>query len=80
MLKSTGITREVDSLGRVVLPAELRFLMGIDNRDPLEIFVDVEKYNLGGLVCGIGEGLKNINGKYVCQTCLKEIKEQVSLE
>ena len=53
MLKSTGITREVDSLGRVVLPAELRFLMGIDNRDPLEIFVDVEnkkiilkKYNL----------------------------------
>jgi transcriptional pleiotropic regulator of transition state genes len=87
MLKSTGITREVDSLGRVVLPAELRFLMGIDNRDPLEIFVDVEnkkiilkKYNLGCLFCGIGEGLKNINGKYVCQTCLKEIKEQVSLE
>lgn len=39
-MKSTGIVRKVDELGRVVIPMELRRTLGIDVRDPLEIFVD----------------------------------------
>ena len=39
-MKSTGIVRKVDELGRIVLPIELRRTMNIDVRDPMEIFVD----------------------------------------
>lgn len=39
-MKSTGIVRKVDDLGRIVIPMELRRTLGIEERDPLEIFVD----------------------------------------
>ena len=42
-MKATGITRKVDELGRVVLPIGLRRNLGIDKKDPLEIFVDGDK-------------------------------------
>ena len=42
-MKATGIVRKVDSLGRIVLPIELRRTLGIGELDPLEIFVDGEK-------------------------------------
>lgn len=42
-MKSTGIVRKVDELGRVVLPIELRRSLGIEVRDPIEIFVDGER-------------------------------------
>lgn len=41
-MKSTGIVRKVDDLGRVVLPVELRRKLGINEKDPIEIFVDKE--------------------------------------
>ena len=39
-MKTTGITRKIDDLGRVVLPIELRRMLGIEVKDSLEIFVD----------------------------------------
>ncbi|MEK4425141.1 AbrB/MazE/SpoVT family DNA-binding domain-containing protein [Solibacillus sp. FSL K6-1523] len=42
-MKSTGIVRKVDELGRIVLPIELRRSLGIDEKDPVEIFVDGDK-------------------------------------
>ena len=42
-MKSTGIVRRVDELGRIVLPIELRRSLNIKERDTLEIFVDDEK-------------------------------------
>lgn len=42
-MKSTGMIRKVDNLGRVVIPAELRNVLGIDKLDPLEIFTDADK-------------------------------------
>lgn len=42
-MKSTGIIRKVDELGRVVLPRELRRSLDIEQRDPLEIYVDGDK-------------------------------------
>ncbi|WP_257348147.1 AbrB/MazE/SpoVT family DNA-binding domain-containing protein [Pseudalkalibacillus decolorationis] len=42
-MKSTGVVRKVDELGRIVIPKELRRTMNINERDPMEIFVDGEK-------------------------------------
>ncbi|MFY2307666.1 AbrB/MazE/SpoVT family DNA-binding domain-containing protein [Lysinibacillus fusiformis] len=42
-MKSTGMVRKIDELGRVVIPKELRRTLGIDNQDPLEIFIDSDK-------------------------------------
>ena len=39
-MKSTGIVRKVDELGRIVLPIELRRTMNIEGKDALEIYVD----------------------------------------
>ncbi|MDA2164260.1 AbrB/MazE/SpoVT family DNA-binding domain-containing protein [Bacillus cereus group sp. Bc252] len=64
-MKSTGITRKVDELGRVVLPKELRDTLGITERAPLEIYVDGEKiilkkYEAGG-ACAITGEVSNRN-------------------
>jgi transcriptional pleiotropic regulator of transition state genes len=42
-MKSTGVTRKIDELGRIVLPKELRRTLGIAEKDPIEIFVEGEK-------------------------------------
>ncbi|MEC2938435.1 AbrB/MazE/SpoVT family DNA-binding domain-containing protein, partial [Bacillus cereus] len=42
-MKSTGVTRKIDELGRIVLPKELRRTLGIAEKDPIEIFVEEEK-------------------------------------
>lgn len=42
-MKSTGIVRKVDELGRVVIPIELRRSLGIEVKDPIEIYVDDDK-------------------------------------
>ncbi len=76
---SSGIFRTVDHLGRVILPVEIRHIMKIGEHAPLEIFVDdkkiiLKKYLPDCIICGIGEGLTDIEGKKVCKTCLEEIK------
>ena len=40
MMKSTGIVRKVDELGRIVLPVECRRVMEIEDKDALEVFVE----------------------------------------
>ncbi|MDM8362481.1 AbrB/MazE/SpoVT family DNA-binding domain-containing protein [Bacillus thuringiensis] len=50
-MKSTGIIRNIDPLGRIVVPMELRRTLGIQVKDPMEIFVDgefiiLQKYNI----------------------------------
>lgn len=42
-MKSTGIVRRIDELGRIVVPKELRKTFGIKEKDPIEIFVDEER-------------------------------------
>lgn len=78
-MKSTGIVRKVDELGRVVLPIELRRTMDIAERDPLEIFVDgntiiLKKYEPACVFCGNAKDIKVHKGKNICQDCLKELK------
>ncbi len=78
-MKSTGIVRKVDALGRVVLPIELRRTMGIDIKDPIEIFVDGEfiilrKYQSSCIFCDNSSDVIDYKGKSICKSCLKEIK------
>lgn len=77
-MKSTGIVRKIDELGRVVIPMELRRTMAIENLDPLEIFVDgdkivLKKYNPGCTLCGSIDNLKHLSGKPICTACITEV-------
>ena len=82
MIKSTGIVRKVDELGRVVIPIELRRTLGIDEKDALEIYVDQEriilkKYQPACIFCGNADGVTNFRGKNVCRECLNLMAQAV---
>ena len=75
-MKSTGIVRKVDELGRVVIPIELRRTLGIDEKDALEIYVDSEKiilkkYEPACVFCGNALDVKKYRGKQVCKDCVE---------
>lgn len=78
-MKATGIVRKVDDLGRVVLPVELRRNLGIDIKDPLEIYVDgdqviLKKYEPTCIFCGNARYITNYKGKNICPSCITKIK------
>ncbi len=80
-MKSTGIVRKVDELGRVVLPIELRRTLGIGEKDPLEIYVDgnqiiLKKYEPACVFCGKADGVVNFKGKNVCEECLSTMSHK----
>ena len=80
MIKSTGITRNVDQLGRIVLPMELRNKLGIMEKDPIEIFVDgssivLKKYNPNCVFCGSNKDLFKYNDKLICKKCKEKIEK-----
>lgn len=77
-MKSTGIIRKVDELGRIVLPIELRRKMSIAVRDPLEIYVDgdciiLKKYEPACIFCGNHDDISTYKGKLICQKCRNEL-------
>jgi transcriptional pleiotropic regulator of transition state genes len=79
-LKATGVVRQVDELGRVVLPIELRRVLLIAEKDPLEIFVDddqiiLKKYQPGCIFCGSAGNTTKVKNKIVCRDCIKELEE-----
>jgi transcriptional pleiotropic regulator of transition state genes len=79
-MKSTGIVRKVDELGRVVIPIELRRTLGIDLKDSLEIYVDEEKiilkkYEPACIFCGSASNTHHFHNKIVCKDCAKSLME-----
>lgn len=73
-MKSTGIVRKIDDLGRIVLPIELRRVLDIDKDSSLEIYVDNEsivlkKYQPACIFCGNAEEILNFQGRNVCGDC-----------
>ena len=79
-MKSTGIVRRVDELGRVVIPMEMRRTMRIKDLDPIEFFTEgdkiiLRKYSPGCIFCDNVDNLHTFNGKPVCATCISKIKE-----
>jgi transcriptional pleiotropic regulator of transition state genes len=78
-LKSTGIVRSLDALGRVVIPKEIRRTLNIEEQDSVEVFINgdqvvLRKYEPGCMLCGNVEDLRNIKGKNFCLDCIAEIK------
>lgn len=79
-MKSTGILRHVDELGRVVLPIELRRSLEIEEKDLLEIAVEndkiiLRKYQPACIFCGGEEDLLEHEGKRLCAPCRRQISE-----
>ncbi len=79
-MKSTGIVRCVDELGRIVVPKELRKKMGISNGDPVEIYSEgeriiLEKYRPHCHFCGGDADTVEFRGKNICRKCISELRE-----
>ena len=79
-MKSTGVVRKVDELGRIVLPISIRQTMDINEKDSLEIFTDenriiLQKYQPSCIFCNNADNVVFFSGKRVCESCLKKIKE-----
>lgn len=82
-MKTTGIVRKVDELGRIVIPKETREQLYIDIKDPLEIFLDADqaalilkKYSPGCIFCGDMDEIHNFKEKVICNQCLNEIAKE----
>lgn len=77
-MKSTGIVRKVDELGRVVIPIEIRNKFDIKEKDPIEIYVDgssiiLKKYEPNCTFCGSSKNLIEYKGKMICGKCADKI-------
>jgi len=77
-MKSTGMIRRVDELGRVVLPIELRNKFEITEKDPMEIYVDgssiiLKKFEPNCIFCGSSKKLTDYQGKVICEKCTSNI-------
>lgn len=84
-MKSTGIVRKLDELGRITLPIELRRNLDVNERDPLEIFVDddqiiLKKYNPSDIFTGEMENLVEYKGKKVSKNSIKELARLAGFE
>ncbi len=78
-MKSTGIVRKIDDLGRMVIPIELRKTMNINKKDPMEIFVDndkiiLKKYEPACIFCGSADETIEFKGRTICKECLKNMQ------
>lgn len=78
-MKATGIVRKIDELGRVVLPRELRTTLGLNIKDPVEIYTEGDKivfrkYQTSCVFCNADENLIPFNEKLLCKECLAKLK------
>ncbi len=79
-MKSTGIIRRVDELGRVVIPIELRNQFNIVEKDPIEIYVEgssiiLKKFEPNCIFCGSNKNLLEYSDKLICKSCSEKIAE-----
>ena len=81
-MKSTGIVRKVDELGRIVLPIEMRRTLDIGDEDALEIFLEdntivLKKYQPACIFCGNADNVQYFKGKRICAACAESIKAEL---
>ena len=80
-MKSTGIIRKVDELGRIVLPIELRRTLDIAERDELEIYMEgdrivLQKFEPSCIFCSSSRELVNFRGKNICSECMENLSRR----
>lgn len=85
MMKSTGVVRKIDELGRIVLPSELRKIFAISEGDQLDISVDGDRIILQKrrdvcLFCSAEEPAISYQGRMVCETCAGELGSRGRVE
>lgn len=81
-MKSTGIVRKVDELGRIVLPIELRRTLDIAEKDSMEIYIEgdaiiLRKYQPACIFCDSAKGIVSYRGKNVCSDCIRMLEEKI---
>lgn len=81
-MKSTGVVRKLDNLGRIVVPIELRRTMDIDLGDTLEIYTEddkiiLKKYHPSCIFCNDARDVIHYKGKLICKKCLEQLKSGV---
>ncbi|MGM9542315.1 MAG: AbrB/MazE/SpoVT family DNA-binding domain-containing protein [Candidatus Limivicinus sp.] len=81
-MKSTGIVRKVDELGRIVLPIEMRRTLDIAEKDTLEVYVEgdsiiLRKYQDACVFCDSVRDLVNYKGRCVCQDCIAMLSRKI---
>ena len=81
-MKATGVVRKLDNLGRIVLPIELRRTLDIEEKDPLEIFIEdnaivLKKYQPACIFCGEAKDVFTYKDRNVCPRCARELMEKV---
>ncbi|MDL2287302.1 AbrB/MazE/SpoVT family DNA-binding domain-containing protein [Eubacteriales bacterium OttesenSCG-928-G02] len=79
-MKNTGVVRNLDLFGRVVLPMELRKNLGITDRDPMEFFIDgdklvLRKYTPSCFFCNSSDDTVLYTNKLICKNCAKNIAD-----
>ena len=83
-MKSTGVVRKLDDLGRITLPIELRRNLNIGDHDPLEIFVDngkivLRKYEASDIFTGDMDDLIDFHDKKVSRQSIREMAKLAGL-
>ncbi len=78
-MKATGIVRQLDQLGRIVIPKELRTTFDLNEKDPIEIYVEgndiiLRKYQPACIFCNEATDIVQYQGKNVCRSCLEKLK------
>ena len=81
-MKSTGIVRKVDELGRIVLPVEMRRTLDIAEKDALEIYVEgdaiiLRKYQAACVFCDSLRNVISFKGRNVCADCIGKMKSML---
>ena len=81
-MKSTGIVRKVDELGRIVLPIEMRRTLDIAEKDALEIYVEgdsviLRKYQASCVFCDSVKDIISFKGRNVCTDCINKLKAKI---
>lgn len=79
-MKSTGMVRDIDKVGRIVIPKEIRNSFRIKEGDPLEIFTDnnriiLQKYEPACMFCGGAEDVVEFGDKRICRKCIDSLKK-----
>ena len=87
-MKSTGVTRPIDNLGRIIVPVEIRRKLGWNSLDPktgigdrVEFFLEgdrviMEKYKSGCTFCGEEDNLKEFMDNKVCTSCIEKLSQK----
>ena len=81
-MKSTGIVRKVDELGRIVLPIELRRTLDIAEKDSMQIYIEgdtiiLKKYQPACIFCDNARDIITYRGKNVCFDCIRMLEEKI---